>query len=146
MSKILYIAKNFNKSTLELIDIANQIIEDYQARGYDLTLRQLYYQLVARDLIPNTEKSYKKLGNTISDARNAGMVDWLAIVDRTRASQRLSVWDSPKEILQAALQSFRLDKWSNQRYQISVWVEKEALAGAIARACNDENIQVEYLS
>jgi hypothetical protein len=144
--KIKYINKAFRRNTLALIETANTIIEDYQARGYELTLRQLYYQLVARDLIPNDEKSYNKLGSTISNARNAGLVDWQAIVDRTRSRQGLPSWNSPGDIIEIASRSFRIDKWQNQDYRIFVWVEKEALAGVIQRACQSEDIQVDYIS
>lgn len=146
MPKIEYISKNFRGDTLNLIETANAIIDDYQARGYELTLRQLYYQLVSRDLIPNTEKSYNKLGSTISNARDAGLVDWNAIVDRTRSREGLTTWDTPGDILRAVYRQFRIDKWDNQPYKIFVWVEKEALAGVVARACLDEGVQVDYVS
>lgn len=144
--KVKYIDKNFQSKTLELIEIANDIIEDYQSRGYELTLRQLYYQLVSKDLISNNEKMYMKLGNTISDARNAGLVDWYAIVDRTRNRQGLNTWDNPSQIIRACANQFRIDKWGNQEYRPFIWVEKEALAGVISRACSDEDIQVDYVS
>lgn len=146
MPKVEYIQKSFREDTLELIDMANTIIENYQSRGYELTLRQLYYQLVARDYIPNTEKSYNKLGAAISDARDAGLVDWNAIVDRTRQRESLTTWSDPGEIIQAAYEGFRIDKWENQPYRVFVWVEKEALAGVINRACFDEDVQVDYVS
>lgn len=146
MPKIEYISKNFRGDTLDLIATANAIIEDYQERGYELTLRQLYYQLVSHDFIPNTEKSYNKLGSTISHARDAGMVDWNAIVDRTRSREGLTTWDTPGDILRAVYRQFRIDKWDNQPHKIFVWVEKEALAGVIERACFDEGIQVDYVS
>jgi hypothetical protein len=41
----------------------NTIIADYQAQGFDLTLRQLYYQLVSRDIIPNRQQEYDRLGS-----------------------------------------------------------------------------------
>lgn len=144
--KIEYISKRFHQKTLDLIEVANTIIDDYQSRGYELTLRQLYYQLVAKDLIPNTEKSYSKLGITISNARDAGLVDWIAIVDRTRSVKGLISWNSPQAILKAVSSQYRIDKWQNQKYRLFVWVEKEALAGVIQRACEDENIQVDYLA
>lgn len=144
--KVCYVDKNFRQDTLDLIDISNGIIEDYQARGYELTLRQLYYQLVSRDLIPNNEKSYNKLGSTISNARDAGLVDWDAIVDRTRSRDGLATWHNPGSIIKSAYRGFRIDKWQNQDCRVFVWVEKEALAGVIARACKDEDIQVDYVS
>ncbi len=144
--KIKYVNKNFKKDTLDLINLSNGIIDDYQSRGYELTLRQLYYQLVARDLIPNTEKSYSKLGTTISNARLAGLVDWLAIVDRTRARNQRTVWDNPAEIIDAVASEYRIDKWEGQEYRLFVWVEKEALAGVIRAACSPHSIQVDFLS
>ena len=51
--KIKYVDKNFRSSSMEVIDQANEIIEDYEDQGLNLTLRQLYYRFVAADLIPN---------------------------------------------------------------------------------------------
>ncbi len=60
---------NFTSATRRKIDLCNEIIDTYAAKGYDLTLRQLYYQLVARDLIPNKVTEYNKLGETVNKAR-----------------------------------------------------------------------------
>jgi hypothetical protein len=46
MPRIRYVAKNFGPAALQVIREANAIIADYAAQGYDLTLRQLYYQFV----------------------------------------------------------------------------------------------------
>lgn len=51
----------FKADTLKVIEQANSIIEEYQAQGYELTLRQLYYQFVARGLIANSQKSRVEL-------------------------------------------------------------------------------------
>lgn len=88
MPKIAYIDKTFRDDKLELIGIANGIVAEYEAQGYGLTLRQLYYQMVSRDIIPNNIRSYKNLGNLINDARLAGLVDWHAIENRTRNLRR----------------------------------------------------------
>lgn len=131
-----FIEKAFTKPSLQLIDWANGIIAEYTEQGYALTLRQLYYQMVARDLIPNTERSYKRTGKIISDARLAGKIDWDAIEDRTRSLARLSTWSSPGDLIKSAARQYRRDVWEEQPYHIEVWVEKEALASVIARACN----------
>lgn len=131
--KIAYKDKKFRAERLELIRIANGIIAQYRAQGFDLTLRQLYYQLVARGIIENTERSYKNTGTAIDDARMAGLMDWEAIVDRTRNLRSVSHWDTPADIISSAAYSYRLDKWQNQEYYVEVWVEKEALAGVIER-------------
>lgn len=71
-----FIDHKFSASSLVLVDTANGILNEYRAMGYRLSLRQLYYQLVARDYIENSQKSYKRIGNLVSDARLAGMIDW----------------------------------------------------------------------
>lgn len=84
MPKIEYKSIKFQQKSLELIRLVNQVVEEYQAQGYELTLRQAYYQLVARGYIPNNERSYKNIGNLINDGRLAGLIDWHSITDRTR--------------------------------------------------------------
>lgn len=106
MPKIAYIDKTFRDDKLELIGIANGIAAEYEAQGYGLTLRQLYYQMVSRDIIPNNIRSYKNLGNLINDARLAGLVDWHAIEDRTRNLRRRPHWDvRPGEKWPAAMRT-----------------------------------------
>lgn len=63
MPKIQYKEIRFRQSSLDLIRLVNEVINDYKAQGYELTLRQVYYQLVARGYIPNNERSYKNIGN-----------------------------------------------------------------------------------
>jgi len=129
---------------MEIIGQANQIITDYRAQGFDLTLRQLYYQFVSRDIIPNRDKEYKRLGSIINDARLAGLIDWEAIVDRTRNLRTLAHWDSPADIVDAVSRQFRVDKWEGQDVRPEVWIEKDALVGVIQRVC--ERNDVPYFS
>lgn len=144
MTKIRYVKKNFRRKSMEKIVKANEIIAEYAADGYSLTLRQLYYQFVARDLIPNTQKEYSNLGAVINNARLSGLLDWEAIEDRTRNLAELPNWEDAESIVDSCASQFRLDKWSDQPYRVEVWVEKEALAGVFARVCDD--LQVPYFS
>lgn len=134
--KQAYIQKRFSAKSQKLIDTANGIIAEYQRQGYDLTLRQLYYQMVARDIVPNQQKEYKRLGNIIGDARLAGLINWRAIVDRTRAVRTIPTWSSPESVIHSALYSYRRDLWVGQSYRVEVWVEKDALRGVIRQACD----------
>lgn len=55
MPRIEYLPKNFRDKSLAIIHAANEILDDYADQGYDFTLRQLFYQFVSRDLLPNTQ-------------------------------------------------------------------------------------------
>jgi hypothetical protein len=144
MPKICYTPKRFSSDRLQVIDTANQILDDYHAQGYDLTLRQLYYQFVSRGLIPNRDAEYKKLGDTINDGRLAGLIDWERIEDRTRNLRALSHWNSPQEIIETCAGQFRVNLWETQHNYVEVWVEKDALVGVLQVAC--EPLDVPYFS
>jgi len=130
----------FRKKTLELIDQVNAIIADYQDQDLRLTLRQAYYQLVSANLVPNTEKSYKKVGTAVSNGRLAGLIDWDAIEDRVRQPKVQAEWDSLEELVEDALQSFRLPRLSGQRTYAELWVEKDALAGVLSPIANEYHV------
>lgn len=135
MSKLQYKEIRFQAKSLELIEKVNSIIAEYDAQGYELTLRQVYYQLVARGYIPNNERSYKNVGNLINDGRLAGLIDWYAIVDRTRNLRENSHWESPESVIDSARYSYMLDRWKNQPNYVEVWVEKDALVGIVGQIC-----------
>ncbi|WP_342416245.1 hypothetical protein NST83_01070 [Paenibacillus sp. FSL R10-2782] len=142
--KICYREIRFRSESLRLIEKVNGIIDEYSSMGYSLTLRQVYYQLVARDVIPNNERSYKNLGNLISDGRMAGLIDWSAIEDRTRNLRKNSHWSTPGSIIHSAAYSFAYDKWEDQENYVEVWVEKDALVGIVGQVC--EELDVPYFS
>ena len=139
-----FIDKRFSASSLVIIEQANAILSEYDQQGLVLTLRQLYYQFVSRGLMPNKQTEYKRLGTIISDARLAGMVDWVMVEDRARHLRDISKWDSPVEIIEAVAQQYREDIWRTQRWRPEVWIEKDALSGVIERPCRD--LRVPYFA
>lgn len=140
MPKICYKDVRFQTKSLELIELVNQVIAEYSAQGYELTLRQAYYQLVARGYIPNNERSYKNIGNLINDGRLSGLIDWYAITDRTRNLRGNSHWDTPADVINSARYSYLLDKWEGQSNYVEVWVEKDALVDVVGQACRPLDI------
>ncbi|MCG3177034.1 MAG: hypothetical protein MOGMAGMI_02000 [Candidatus Omnitrophica bacterium] len=140
MPKIRYQDFKFSAGSVDIIRKANAIIDEYRAQGFELTLRQLYYQFVSRDFIANNQREYKRLGSIVNDGRLAGLIDWTAIVDRTRNLQANSHWDSPAEILETAAKSFRYDLWEGQEYRPEVWIEKDALVGVIEEVCRENDV------
>jgi hypothetical protein len=125
----------FQPATIATIEQAVEIIEEYQAQGFVLTLRQLYYQFVARDLVPNTERSYNRIGDIVNKGRLAGLIDWDAIEDRTRSVTNWVRRRSPRHAIELAREHYGIDMWQNQTYRVEVWIEKEALAGVIHEIC-----------
>lgn len=133
--KITYVDKVLCAAHVAIVEQANEIIAQYQAEGFTLTVRQLFYQFVARALLPNTLRAYKRLGAIVTDARLAGLIDWESIEDRLRILHAPSTWSSPESMVEACARQFRLDAWANQPYRPEVWIEKDALLGVIEPTC-----------
>lgn len=138
--KETFVEYNFRPKSIELLEHCERIITDYQNQGLTLTLRQLYYQLVSANIIANKESSYKNLGSLVSRGRLAGILDWDAIEDRVRQPNKPSHWNGPRDIFNAAISGYRLDRWEGQTNFVELWVEKDALAGVLEPVAKKHHI------
>lgn len=122
----------------------NRVIEvlDEMRPHWPLTLRQVYYQLVAAQVIENNVNEYKKLSRVLSQARLDGAVSWEAIEDRHRSMMKSHVWadaaDYIEDEIQIAFRGYRRDLSQSQSVRLQVWVEKDALG----KLCHD--VAAEY--
>lgn len=115
------------------LGIINDIIEEYATEGYRLTLRQLYYQLVSREIISNQLKEYAKLSTFLVKGRMAGVVDWEAIEDRIRVPF-IPYWvQGLDDAIDDTIEQYRLNRQKGQEVYIELWVEKDALSGVLKR-------------
>jgi hypothetical protein len=147
--KIEYDWKQFNATALDVIHTADTILNSYSRQGYQITLRTLYYQFIARDLFPesrrdhtnggtkNTEKNYKWLGKLISDARLAGLIDWNHLEDSGRSHHGGDFgFSSPEAMIEMYAPNYGITHWNGQSHYVEVWVEKQALESVVERPCS----------
>jgi len=137
MTKTAYEDRRFAAKTRRVIEQANEIMDEY---GGSLTLRQLHYQFVARDLYENTQRNYKKLGDIIRNGRMAGLVDWDSIEDRTRSLYGKTTYGDPSEPINSLQYQYAEDLWRDQPVRLEVWIEKNALTGVISPATSRNRI------
>jgi hypothetical protein len=142
MAKIKFRGIRMRGANKEKLGVINNIIEEYQSNGYVLTLRQLYYQLVSRDIIPNKQAEYSKLSTLLKEGRMAGIVDWDAIEDRLRKPDKPSSFNSPKDILKACVNQYKLPRMEGQNVYLEVWVEKDALSGVLKRVTEKYHVPI----
>jgi len=112
-------------SSLKLIEAARKILEE----NSPMTLRQVYYQLVSRQVIKNAESQYKRLSRVLVDARKHRMIPWEWVEDRLRMPRHVPMWTNMNSFVQTVKVSFRLDIWRSQPVYVEVWCEKDALSG-----------------
>jgi hypothetical protein len=140
MSVEAFVDRRFSAKSIALIAQANDIIREYVAAGFTLTLRQLYYQFVARGLLENKQTNYDNLGSVIADARNAGLIDWDAIEDRTRFLRGHQTYKDPTQAIEHLAKRYRIDMWQGQRRRVEVWIEKDALLGVVEPICQKYDV------
>jgi hypothetical protein len=116
------------------------IVDSYTSQGITLTNRQLYYQLVAKAIIPNADEIYKRICTFITDARYAGLIDWNAIEDRGRTPEKRPEWKNISELIESAINSYRLPRWEDQNYYVEMYCEKQAMESILKPIANKYHI------
>ena len=114
-----------------LVSLAGDILDEYHAQGYQMTLRQLYYQMVARNFIENKHSEYMKLCSIMTRARWAGMLPMDCLYDPGREPVVPNTWSSPQAILRASARQYVSDRWRNGSTRVELWAEKDAVASVL---------------
>ena len=136
MKKIKYLDDCVKPSDMPIIVQALPILKEFADAGYRVTLRQLHYQFVSRNIMPNTKQTYRKICVAMRNGRLGGIIGWDIIEDRTRNLRSLSRWRNPAGIVDACAEQYHTDFWKNQKYRAEIWIEKDALLGIIEETCN----------
>jgi len=138
--------RKLSTSELKLVEVAKQEAEEYLRRyGIAPTVRQLFYILVSKNVIPNTRSSYQKLSNVLARARYFGCMDWKLIRDESRyhtnlepqeyyriepfSENEIEDWIKWKFI--DSFNNIQVNPWLDQKYRVVLVIEKYALYDAI---------------
>jgi len=145
--------KRMQLSRQQLLGHCDLIREEYFEADLTLTLRQMYYQLVARGLLANGQKHYKRVGSVLTDARYSGEFPLDGLEDRGR-TVGVGEFTENRDCVDGALAeaakhvraipywALRRDRWLGQPEVVSVWVEKEALSGVFDKPCRDAGVSL----
>jgi len=133
MSKIQFREPKLGKESLKRVYQINEILEDYERQGYKLTLRQLYYRLVSKNIIANKVAEYDKLSRILTEGRMGGLVDWNSIEDRLRLPSSPYTNDDIEDAINDAHDHYRLDRQIGQENYIELWVEKDAISNVLKK-------------
>jgi hypothetical protein len=117
----------YKKNRLKLAQ-AQEILKEYNA---PITLRQLYYQMVARQYIPNNDPAYKSLSRVCVIARDEGSLKEEDFADRLRIIDKPSSWNSLSDYFETVKSAYRKNLWKTQNNYVEIWTEKDALRNVI---------------
>jgi hypothetical protein len=122
--------------TQNIIDVAYEILEAY----HPMTLRQVYYQLVSRQVIENCRSAYQGVSNALVDARLEGSIPWEWLEDRLRRPAIYSGYRDPAHFALVMKYQYYRDIWPTQPRRFEAWLEKDALSGIFTSVCSRYNV------
>jgi len=123
---------SLQRKTLQLIETAKDIL----AEGHPMTVRQVFYQLVSRQVVENNRGRYQAVSDALVNARRKGVIPWEWIEDRLRRPRHVSMWSGLPDFAETCRRAYRLDIWSSQPNYLEVWLEKDALSGIFEDVLN----------
>jgi hypothetical protein len=99
-----------------------------------VTLRHLFYRIVALGLIEKTERDYRKLSGYTMGWRRNGSLSWRSFVDSTRWYHGVRTFDDLNDALETSKRCYRRNLWQSQDVYVEIWTEKEAIAAIAQQA------------
>lgn len=117
------------QKTLAIRDAVIELTDEFEV----MTVRQIFYQLVSRGVVPKTENGgYRPVQTQVLKMRRERLLPWSFIADGTRWIRKPESHDSVEDALKATQRAYRRNLWRSQRVRIEVWLEKDALAGVVS--------------
>jgi hypothetical protein len=136
MSEIDRLFKGRNRNLAQsILTIAGEL-RDY----WPLTARQVYYQAVARQLIPNNQKEYRRITKILVTLRRNNLLSWAAIEDNSRRTTAKRGTTGLAAYIDRQFSAFLRPEYytrclvRTQDIHVEVAVEKDALASIVENA------------
>jgi hypothetical protein len=145
-----YTPYNPRGDTRYWLQCAQKVVHDYQAH-WPLTVRQIFYRMVAMYDFPKKESDYGKLVNIVSKARRCSMlgsphgIPFAAIRDDRGTAQDAFYYDSPGHFLDALVsyaQNYRIDRWQDQPVHLELWCEAAGMVPILSRVARPYGLRV----
>jgi hypothetical protein len=111
--------------TLAMLAVAVEVLQEC----HPMTVRQVYYQLVSRQVVENNRGQYQAVSNLLVAARKEGAIPWDWIEDRLRRPRHVGMWADLADFGRVAVAAYRRDVWAGQPGYVEAWLEKDALSG-----------------
>jgi len=133
------------RSTNRELDQIDDAIMAVLVDEHPATLRGTYYRVVSLGAVEKTEAGYRQVGRQVLKLRRAGRLPYSWITDGTRYVIRPTTWGDLDEMLSAAAASYRRMLWDDQRVDVHVFTEKDAITGVIDEVCDEWHVPLGVL-
>lgn len=127
--KILRQKRGISKKSQIIQNAIYSFMEGSESR---VTVRQVYYMMTVRGVIPKTEAGYRQVCYQLKNMRLSSRIPFGWIADNTRWSIKPKTYSGLEAALNFWQDAYRRDLWLQQPVYVEIWVEKDALAGVIS--------------
>lgn len=135
--------KCYTKAVWDIITAIQGVLDENE---YTYSVRQMFYQLSTRGVVPLDKKGYNSTQSALNKGRKHGHIPWDRIEDRTRQPHTPPSWDGIDDFMNSVLAAYRRDIWTTQPEYFEVWLEKNALFGVINPVCNYYGVTLQTIT
>ena len=133
--------KRYSRRTRRLMqEIDTAVSQHYPPTP--ITVRQAFYILENRGVVKKTEKAFDRVEWTVDEMRYTGELDWDAIVDPGRATEKHIEFADVRDGLTTLANDYRTDWWDEQSQGVEVWLEKEAIAEFLRPVVDERHVRI----
>lgn len=133
-----------HRNTQELLEAVNGVLETYREH-LPMTVRQVFYQLIASIDYPKTANSYARLCEHLVRARRAGLIqfehlrdDGLSVMQSQQYEGVADFWDA----VVASGRSYRRNLQQDQPAYIELWCEAAGMMPQLAKVARKYSVPV----
>jgi hypothetical protein len=130
--------------TLGLLERVEAVLGEYSAH-LPLTVRQIFYRLVAQHGYEKSESAYERLGNVLVRARRAKMVPFESIRDDGVVTQYTRFYEDVADFKDDAARrarAYRRDRQAGQGQYVELWCEAAGMLQQLARVADPYSVPV----
>jgi hypothetical protein len=114
------------------MDAIRQAILDVITDDPPMTVRQVFYQLVARGVVERTEAQYQRtVIRLMTEMRKCRQLPYELVIDESRRVRITQTFDNVRDAIEHTAECYRRSALAQAGAYVEVWSEKDALAGAI---------------
>lgn len=138
-----YAAWRPQAATYKIVEDVEKAIEQYREH-LPLTIRQIFYRLVATTGYPKTERGYNNLCEYLNRARRAGVIPFEHIRDDGWTRANPPGWRNPAQFLQAienTARRYSRDRQAQQPKRTMILVEAAGMLPQVRRIANHYSIE-----
>lgn len=125
-------------------EVQNIILQVFNELRPKLTVRQIYYALTARGVVPKTEAGYRRICRELGIMRQNGLIPCNWIADNTRWQIKPDTDLNLQGALERWQETYRRDLWANQSDYVEIWFEKDALAGVVSPITKEYDVPLYF--